>query len=120
MSNVDLAFLQREVKRLHGRGDNGGDGNHTGGNPPGGDELEKRVEALEKALPDIRERLVRIETRLESVERHGATKADLESLKADLSTRIETMGRMMIQWSIGTALVLTGIAFTAARFIPGA
>lgn len=95
----------------------------SGTNPPtGGGDLEKRVEALEKAVPDIRERLVRIETKLEAIDKHGATKTDIEAVLTRIEatgTKIETMGRTMIQWSIGTALVLTGIAFTAARVIPG-
>lgn len=86
-----------------------------GGNPPGGGDVERRIEALEKLSTDSRERLIRIEEKLGSIEKHGATKADIESL----GTKIEAMGRTMIQWSIGTAVVLAGIAFTAARFIPG-
>lgn len=81
--------------------------------------MERRVEALEKISTESRERLIRIEEKLGAMEKHGATKADIESIKADLGTKIEAMGRTMIQWSIGTAVVLAGIAFTAARFIPG-
>lgn len=95
--------------------DKSGGPSSTGGVPPGGDDVERRIEALEKSIPDIRERLVRIETKLESIEKHGATKADI----AEVCTKIETMGRTMIQWAIGSAVVLAGIAFTAARFIPG-
>lgn len=90
--------------------------------------MEKRVEKLENALPDIRERLARVEAKLDTIEKHGATKADVEGMGTrieSMGTRIETMGtkiestaRAIIQWSIGTALVIAGIAFTAARFIP--
>src|SRR5690606_41770364 len=96
--------------------DRSGGADHTGGsNPPGGGDMEKRVQMLEQAIPDIRERWVRIETRLEGIEKHGATKADLEAV----NSRIEAMGRTTIQWTIATAVVLAGVAFTAARFIPG-
>lgn len=72
--------------------------------------MEKRVEKLEGTIFDVQLRLVRIETRLESM----ATKADIESV----NTKIQEMGRTMIQWAVGSAVVLAGLAFTAARFIP--
>jgi len=82
----------------------------TSGNPPGGDDLEKRVEALEKAIPDLRERLVRVETKIDSIEKHGATKLDLSTTEGTL-----------IKWFVGTAFAMTGlsaaIAFGLARFL---
>lgn len=82
----------------------------SGNEPPEGSGLEKRIEKLEGTIVDVQLRLVRIETRLESV----ATKADIESV----NTKIQEMGRTMIQWAVGSAVVLAGLAFTAARFIP--
>lgn len=76
----------------------------TGTTPPGGGDLEKRVEALEKASLETRERLIRIETKLESVEKHGSTKADLVTLESTL-----------IKWFIGTAFAMVGLA-TAIGF----
>ncbi|MBV2132024.1 hemolysin XhlA family protein [Pseudomonas sp. MAP12] len=108
-------------------------GNDTGGNPPGGNDMEKRVEALEKAIPDIRERLVRLETKLDSVEKNMATRSDMAELRADMVGEIGTVNQSvanfrteitrlegtMIKWFIGTALVLSGgigaIAFGLAR-----
>jgi len=112
MADLRLVHPKRDWTKGRGPTD-------TGGNPPGGDDLERRVEALEKISTESRERLIRIEEKLGALEKHGATKADIESIKAELGTKIEAMGRTMIQWSIGTAVVLAGIAFTAARFIPG-
>lgn len=77
---------------------------NTGGNPPGGNDMEKRVENLEKAIPEIREKLVRVETKLDSIEKHGATKADLAILESTL-----------IKWFIGTAFAMVGLA-TAIGF----
>lgn len=108
MADLRLVHPKRDWTKGRGPTD-------TGGNPPGGDDLERRVEALEKISTESRERLIRIEEKLGALEKHGATKADIESLGA----KIEAMGRTLIQWSIGTAVVLAGIAFTAARFIPG-
>lgn len=103
-----VAKLQHENHTLRGRGSDGG--------PPGGDGLEKRVEKLEQALPDIRERLVRVETKVDAIEQNMATKADLFDLKADLHKAINDQ-----TWKfMGVATALAGLAFVAARFIPGA
>lgn len=107
--------------KLVGWQDSGGP-TYTGGNePPSGDDMEARVRALETAIPDIRERLARMETKIDGIERHGATKADIEAVGAKIEamgTRIESMGRTMIQWAVGTSLVIAGVVFAAARLIP--
>ena len=77
--------------------------------------MEARIAALEKAVPDIRERLARVETKLDAVEKHMSTKADISDLKAAIASELGSQTK----WFIGTAFVLAGIAFTAARFIPG-
>lgn len=92
--------------------DNSGGGNHTGGNG-GGNELEARVTALEKISQDIREKLVRVETKLESLEKSAATKTDI----ADLKTAIAEGFTSQTKWFISTAIALAVIAFTAAKFI---
>lgn len=108
-----FAELQRENDTLRKKGDTGG------GPPPGGSDMEKRIEKLEQAIPDIRERLVRVETRLESIEKTMATKADLDVLKGAISTDLhKAIGEQTWRF-ITVACVLAGIAFTAARFIPG-
>ncbi len=86
---------------------------HTGGNGGGGNDMEARVAALEKASVEIREKLVRIETKLESVEKTVATKADL----ADIRTAIAEGFTSQTKWFISTAIALAVIAFTAAKFI---
>lgn len=74
--------------------------------------MEKRIEALEKEIPAIRERLAGIEATVRSIEAHGATKADLSSLESTL-----------IKWFVGTAFTMVGlasaIAFTVARLTAG-
>jgi len=81
--------------------------------PPGGDDLEARVKALEKVSQDIREKLVRVETKLESLEKSAATKTDI----ADLKTAIAEGFTSQTKWFISTAIALAVIAFTAAKFI---
>ncbi|GGJ06312.1 hypothetical protein [Halopseudomonas pertucinogena] len=96
-------------------GDRKANSGHTGGQPPGGDDLEKRVQELEKAIPEIRERLARVETKLDGIGGVMATKSDIADLKVDVYKAVNEQ-----TWKfIAVAGVLAGIAFTAARFIPG-
>lgn len=75
--------------------------------------MEARVAALEKSTLEIREKLVRVETKLEGIEKTMATKADL----ADLKTAIAEGFTSQTKWFISTAIALAVIAFTAAKFI---
>lgn len=79
--------------------DKGGGGDHTGGNPPGDDHLEARIAAIEKAFPEIKERLVAVSVKVDSIEKHSATKADLTSTELNL-----------IKWYVATAFAMTGLA----------
>lgn len=72
--------------------------NNSGEPPNGGDSLEKRVEKLESSFLDIREKLARVETKIDSIEKHGATKNDISEMQTSL-----------IKWFVGTALVLSGV-----------
>lgn len=65
-------------------------------------DTERRVEKLELFAEDAKERLVRIETRLDGM----ATKADLAALEATI-----------LKWFIATAVTLTGLAFAAGRYV---
>lgn len=114
--------------------------NEGGGPSGGGSDLDVRVTALEKAIPEIREKLVRIEMRLDSIESNMATKADLVILasKDDMSGFARSAGKDIqdlavsfqksitgVEKSIADAtwrfvqisMVLAGLAFTAAKFI---
>lgn len=113
------------------KGDKTGGSDNTGGEePPRDHPMEARVANLEKAIPEMREALVRIETMLGSFDKHVfpglATKADLinetsgTSLAvANFRTEITRAEGSMIKWFIGTAVVLSGgvgaIAFGLAR-----
>lgn len=80
-----------------------------GGGPPGGggSALEKRVENLESAVRDVREKLIRIESKVDSIEKHGSTKADLTGMESTL-----------IKWFLATALAITGITFAIVKYVP--
>lgn len=89
---------------------------HTGnGNPPGGDDVEARVAALEKAIPEIQIRLVKLDSRLDNIEKQMATKADLQEMVASIHKAMNDQ-----TWKfMGAATALAAIAFTAAKMISG-
>ncbi|CAP41291.1 hypothetical protein [Bordetella petrii] len=67
--------------------------------PPGGgdnDDMEPRVKALEDAMVTVRDRLTKIETRLDNM-----------PTKADLSDAVHTQTKWVI--GIGFALMMAGI-----------
>ncbi len=70
--------------------------------------MEKRIEKIEAAIPELQVRLVRIDSRLEST----ATKADLQEFSANIHKAMHDQ-----TWKfIGAATALAAIAFSAARF----
>jgi len=83
-----------------------------GSNPSGGNGMEKRIEQLEHTLPEIRDKLTRVEGKADSIEKHGATKADLAGMESTL-----------IKWLVATAFTLTALAsamtFGIARMLNG-
>lgn len=68
--------------------------------------MEKRVENLESAMQDAREKLIKIESKVESIDKHGSTKADLSSMESTL-----------IKWFVATAFALTAVTFGIVRFL---
>lgn len=132
-NNVDLTLLQRELLSLRDERDRLVRKEGGGGGPPGGGDMDARIAALEKSMPEIKESLVRIETMLGSFEKnvfpHLATKADLIAetsgtglAVANFRTEITRAEGSMIKWFIGTAVILSGgigaIAFGLARALP--
>jgi len=100
------------------KGDKVGSGGNTGGHePPGGHPMEARVGAVEKAISDIRERLARVETKLDNVDKHMATKTDLEALRGSISTDYQKSIADATWRFVQISVVLAGLAFTAAKFI---
>lgn len=131
---VNVRLLQSQYAALKRENDTLRKGGHTGGgNPLGGNDMEKRVEALEKTAQDIRERLTRVETKLDSLSQHTPTTADLisatsktdaaiASLKTEsqvsigaIRTEMQSMETRLIKWFVSTAFAMTGVA-TAVAF----
>ncbi|KAA8689598.1 hypothetical protein [Pseudomonas caricapapayae] len=95
--------------------------------------MEQRVSKLETATQEIRDKLVRVEMRLENIESGMATKLDVASLasKDDLADYVRASGKdiqdlaISFQKSINeqtwkffaVATGLATLAFTAAKFI---
>ncbi|MEO1892477.1 MAG: hypothetical protein ABGX84_06670 [Alcanivorax sp.] len=88
-------------------------GGKDGGGPGGPDDMEQRVANLEQVTADMRVTLARIDERTESIEKHGATKADL----AGVETSVKSVEATMIKWFVGTAIALSGVAFAAATIL---
>jgi hypothetical protein len=104
------------INGLPAGGVSGGSNTGGGGASGGGSELETRVTALEKSNLEIREKLAKVETKLEGIEKTMASKTDI----AELKTSIAEGFTGQTKWSISTAIGLAVIAFTAAKFIhPG-
>jgi hypothetical protein len=68
--------------------------------------MEARVAKLEESAVETRDRLARIESRLDGIDERMATKADL----AELSER-------MIKWIAGTAIAMSAAAITVMTFV---
>ena len=66
--------------------------------------MENRIEKLEEFVTDTRDRLTKIETRLDQT----ATKSDLHEVSASL-----------IKWVVGTAVGLGAAAITVMTFVLG-
>ncbi len=88
-----------------------------GGGPGGPDDMEQRVANLEQVTADMRVTLARIDERTDSIEKHGATKADLSGVE----TSVKSVESTMIKWFVGTAIPLVALAaaisFGAAALI---
>ena len=78
----------------------------SGGGDNGNMELTERVAHLETDMKDVRERLTRIEVRIDAIDSRMATKADL----ADAMNG-------MIKWIVGTAVALGTAAITIMTFV---
>lgn len=80
----------------------GGGGLDNGGGPPHDGDMTARIAKLEDFVVDARDRLTKIETRLDQT----ATKADITA---------ETSA--LVKWMVGTAVVLGASAITVMTFV---
>ncbi len=110
MSVIDLDARRKQMLESY-RGEPHSKGSKDGGGPGGPGDMEERVANLEKVTADMRATLARIDERTESMQHHGATKADL----AGVETSVISAESTMIKWFVGTAFTLVAIV-TAIYF----
>lgn len=97
----------------------------AGGEPPrpprvdktegGGDDggMEARLKALEDANLETRDRLARIETRMDSF----ATKEDVAQVRTALHQEINAQTWKFITWTTTIGIALIGATFTIAKLV---
>lgn len=102
MNNIDLSLLNRIGARI----DNGGE-------PPDDGDMEARISKLEHFVVDARERLTKIETRLDQT----ATKADVVGTVGALQVEMHKGFADMIKWVVGTGVLLGVAAITVMTFV---
>lgn len=71
--------------------------------------MEARVVKLEEFASETRERLARIETRLEQT----ATKTDVEALRVEMHKGFADI----VKWMVGLAIVMSASAVTVMTFV---
>lgn len=113
MGTVDESLLRRLEKAAKQTDDDTSDVSPDtgGGNPPGGGQLEKRVDKLESAMADIQIRLIRVESKLDST----ATKADLSELAVSFHKAMNEQTWKFLAGATSMAALFSAIAFGLAR-----
>lgn len=84
-----------------------------GGGPPYDVAMEARLVRLEEFAVDAKERLTKIESRLEQT----PTKAELADKTGELKVEIHKSSNELIRWIVGTAIGLGAIAITVMTFV---
>lgn len=96
----------------------GGQPSTSGGGGDNYDRMEARVAKLEDSMTDIKVVLGKIETRLESMDRHLATKADVEAISGEVKSVRSALDGKLGSWEfIRTSLVLMGLGISAVALI---
>ncbi|EZP62673.1 hypothetical protein [Pseudomonas sp. RIT357] len=98
-----VSYLKDEYKQqaaeLHIAEDSPKKGGGGGSEPPEGSKMEARIAEIEKSLPEIKEKLNLILVKVESIDKHVATKADLANTELSI-----------LKWCVATAIAITGLA----------
>lgn len=77
--------------------------------------IDEIKSAQDKALPDLKERAVRLEVKVDS----ACTLAHLETTKSDIKAEVHKLISEQTWKYLGVAASLATLAFLAARFIKG-
>jgi hypothetical protein len=84
-----------------------------GGDPPEGDEMQRRVEKIEASMAEIQVRLIRVESKLDAT----ATKADLADLATSFHRSMTEQTWKFITAAIGMSGLFAAISFGVAHII---
>jgi hypothetical protein len=80
-------------------------------------ETDQRLDKLDALADETRQRLLRIEVRLDGMDARMATKEDVANLRGEM----HQMETRIIKWFVGTAIALSAgistIVFAIAKFI---
>lgn len=99
------------------RDNNSGNGNTGGGNPPGGNDMERRLEKLETTMSDVQIRLIRIESRFESIDQRMATKADLQEMAVSFHKSMNEQTWKFLAGATGMSALFATVAFGLSRLM---
>lgn len=108
MPDPNFEFLARRAAQLEMESPVPSKLRDGGGDPPYDGGMEARVVKLEDAMTEVRDRLVRIETRMESFETNFATKADLHR-------EINAQTWRLITWMTGICTALVAASYFIAH-----
>jgi len=97
--NDSVSYLKEEYRHQEASLKYEEPGKKGGSEPPGGSGLESRVTTIEKTVSEIKEKLAVVSGKVDSLEKHSATKADLATTELNL-----------IKWYVATAFAMTGLA----------
>ena len=81
----------------------------SGGEPPYDDGMDSRVAKIEEFVVEARERLMKIETRLDQT----ATKADIGEIRVDMHKGFADMTK----WVVGTAIGMSAAGIVVMTFV---
>ena len=98
MAKVDLTLIERLERSI----------DNSGGPPHDGD-MEARVTKLEEFVVDARERLTKMETRLDQT----ATKSDIGDIRVDMHKGFVDMTK----WVVGTAVGMGAAGIVVMTFV---
>jgi hypothetical protein len=80
-------------------------------------DTEQRLDKLEEVADDAKQRLVRIEVRLDGVEERMSTKEDIANLRAGIAELEVRMVKWFIFTSFGMTTVMGTVAVAAIKLI---
>jgi pheromone shutdown protein TraB len=73
--------------------------------------------ATKEDIAKLKEDIVRLE--LATKEDIADLRTELHTARAELTTKIERMGRVVVMWNVGTVIAVVSVVFAILRFAGG-